>query len=46
MMSNNFQGIFPDNDEGADGYKGLAPAMSFPANPYGLYDTIYRIEYV
>lgn len=38
MMSNNYQGHFPDNDEGADGYKGLAPVMSFPANAFGLYD--------
>jgi sulfatase modifying factor 1 len=38
MMSNNFQGYFPYHDEGSDGYKGLAPVMSFPPNPYGLYD--------
>ncbi len=38
MMSNNFQGHFPDHDDGLDGYKGVAPVMSFPANPYGLYD--------
>lgn len=38
MMSNNFQGHFPDADKGTDGYKGLAPVMSFPANAYGLFD--------
>lgn len=38
MMANNFQGHFPDHDTGADGFKGIAPVMSFPANGYGLYD--------
>lgn len=38
MMANNFQGHFPDKDTGDDGFKGMAPVMSFPANGYGLYD--------
>jgi len=38
MMSNNFQGHFPDHDTGADGFKGVAPIKSFPPNAYGLYD--------
>lgn len=38
MMSNNYQGHFPDKDTGEDGYKGLAPVMSFPPNVNGLYD--------
>jgi formylglycine-generating enzyme required for sulfatase activity len=38
-MANTFQGHFPDNDTGEDGYKGTAPVASFPANGYGLFDT-------
>ena len=38
MMANNFQGHFPDKDTGADGFKGIAPVKSFPANAWGLYD--------
>ncbi|WP_245916958.1 formylglycine-generating enzyme family protein [Mucilaginibacter yixingensis] len=38
MMANNFQGHFPDKDTGADGFKGIAPVKSFPANGWGLYD--------
>lgn len=37
-MANTFQGKFPNNDEGKDGYKGIAPVKKFPKNPYGLYD--------
>lgn len=37
-MANTFQGHFPDKDTGEDGYAGIAPAASFPANGYGLYD--------
>jgi formylglycine-generating enzyme required for sulfatase activity len=37
-MANTFQGHFPDNDKGEDGYKGTAPVASFPANGYGLFD--------
>ncbi|MDB5010830.1 MAG: sulfatase-modifying factor protein [Mucilaginibacter sp.] len=38
IMANNFQGHFPDHDLGTDGFKGVAPVMSFPANAFGLYD--------
>lgn len=38
FMANIWQGDFPVTDKGVDGYKGLAPTKSFPANPYGLYD--------
>lgn len=37
-MANTWQGTFPVKDAGTDGYAGLAPVKSFPANGYGLYD--------
>jgi formylglycine-generating enzyme required for sulfatase activity len=37
-MANIFQGPFPVTDEGADGFRGLAPVAQFPPNAYGLYD--------
>jgi formylglycine-generating enzyme required for sulfatase activity len=37
-MANTFQGEFPVKDEGADGFRGLAPVAQFPPNGYGLYD--------
>jgi len=38
FMANTFQGHFPDRDDGADGYRGVAPVARFPANGYGLFD--------
>lgn len=35
---NIWQGSFPDNDTGADGYQGTAPVKSFKANDFGLYN--------
>lgn len=37
-MANIFEGEFPNKDSAADGYAGIAPVQSFPANGYGLYD--------
>jgi len=37
-FGNYWQGRFPDENTGADGFLGLAPVGSFPANPYGLFD--------
>ncbi|MGY6532817.1 formylglycine-generating enzyme family protein [Glycocaulis sp.] len=37
-MANHWQGIFPIEDSGADGYAGLAPVGCYPPNGYGLYD--------
>jgi formylglycine-generating enzyme required for sulfatase activity len=37
-MANLWQGEFPIEDVGEDGFKGLAPVGSFPANVYGLSD--------
>jgi formylglycine-generating enzyme required for sulfatase activity len=38
FMANTFQGKFPMNDEGADGFAGVAPVAQFPPNAYGLHD--------
>jgi formylglycine-generating enzyme required for sulfatase activity len=37
-MANTWQGPFPFQDLGADGFVGRAPVGSFPPNGYGLYD--------
>ena len=37
-MANTFQGRFPVQDAGEDGFAGVAPVKSFPRNAYGLYD--------
>jgi sulfatase modifying factor 1 len=37
-MANTYQGSFPDRNNAADGYAGIASVASFPANGYGLYD--------
>jgi formylglycine-generating enzyme required for sulfatase activity len=36
--ANAWQGHFPDVNTAADGFAGVAPVQSFPANGYGLYD--------
>lgn len=38
-LMNVFQGTFPGNDEGADGWVGTCPVRSFPPNGFGLYET-------
>jgi formylglycine-generating enzyme len=37
-MANTFQGHFPDQDSGADGFVGTSPVGKFSPNGYGLYD--------
>jgi formylglycine-generating enzyme required for sulfatase activity len=37
-MANTFQGHFPSDDTGEDGWKGIASVASYPPNAYGLYD--------
>lgn len=37
-MANTWQGEFPFQDTGADGYRGASPVSVFPANGYGLFD--------
>ena len=36
--ANFWQGMFPYEDRGEDGFRGTSPVMSFAANGYGLYD--------
>ncbi|MES2475535.1 MAG: formylglycine-generating enzyme family protein [Verrucomicrobiota bacterium] len=38
FMANTWTGTFPEKDSGADGFAGIAPVKSFPANGYGLFD--------
>ncbi len=37
-MANIFEGHFPNENTKADGFAGIAPVASFPANAYGLND--------
>ena len=37
-MANTHQGHFPFDDQGADGFAGIAPVAQFHPNGYGLYD--------
>ena len=37
-MANTHQGDFPDRDNAADGFAGIAPVAQYSANGYGLYD--------
>jgi formylglycine-generating enzyme required for sulfatase activity len=38
FMANSFQGHFPDDNTGQDGFEATAPVGSFSPNGYGLYD--------
>jgi formylglycine-generating enzyme required for sulfatase activity len=38
MMANTWQGEFPWQNLGTDGYEGTSPVERFPANGFGLYD--------
>lgn len=42
-LANYFQGAFPNNDTGEDGFKGASPVKSFPPNTYGLFDIIGNV---
>jgi formylglycine-generating enzyme len=42
-MANTWQGEFPTQNTGEDGYPGTSPAGAFPANGYGLYDMIGNV---
>jgi formylglycine-generating enzyme len=37
-MANTYQGHFPNQDTGTDGFTGLAPVEQYAPNGYGLYD--------
>lgn len=41
--ANYYQGVFPFNDIGADGYAGRAPVGCFKPNAFGLYDMIGNV---
>ncbi len=43
FLANTFQGIFPHENKGMDGYLATSPVKSFPPNPYGLYDMIGNV---
>jgi len=42
-MANTWQGDFPWQQKGADGYDGTSPVESFPPNGYGLRDMIGNV---
>jgi sulfatase modifying factor 1 len=42
-LANTWQGEFPMQNTGADGYTGTAPVGSYPANGYGLLDMIGNV---
>ncbi|MEZ5955719.1 MAG: SUMF1/EgtB/PvdO family nonheme iron enzyme [Hyphomonadaceae bacterium] len=41
--ANTWQGVFPIQDTGEDGFVGLAPVGCFPANANGLYDVMGNV---
>lgn len=41
--ANTWQGVFPITDTGDDGFPGIAPVGSFPANGFGLFDMIGNV---
>lgn len=41
--ANTWQGLFPVVNSGDDGFVGLAPVGCYPANAYGLFDTIGNV---
>ncbi|WP_371346265.1 formylglycine-generating enzyme family protein [Ancylobacter sp. IITR112] len=41
--ANTWQGMFPHENLGEDGYIGTSPVLAFPANGYGLFDMIGNV---
>lgn len=42
-MANTWQGKFPVDDTGEDGYAGTSPVTAFPSNNYGLYNILGNV---
>lgn len=42
-IANTWQGLFPFNDSGEDGFVGIAPVACFDANAYGVHDLIGNV---
>lgn len=42
-IANTWQGVFPFQDEGRDGFRAVAPVGCFPASKLGLYDMIGNV---
>lgn len=40
---NVFQGTFPDDDSGADGYRGTAPVDAYAPNDFGLFNVVGNV---
>jgi formylglycine-generating enzyme required for sulfatase activity len=43
FMANTWQGRFPWENLGEDGFEGTSPVDAFPANGYGLYDMVGNV---
>jgi formylglycine-generating enzyme required for sulfatase activity len=43
FLANFWQGWFPDADLGLDGFSGIAPVRSYPANRYDLFDLVGNV---
>jgi formylglycine-generating enzyme required for sulfatase activity len=42
-LANTFQGVFPHQNDGNDGYLGTSPVGTFAPNSFGLYDMIGNV---
>lgn len=42
-LANTFQGVFPNQNDGKDGFVGSSPVGSFAPNSFGLYDMIGNV---
>ncbi|WP_206668123.1 SUMF1/EgtB/PvdO family nonheme iron enzyme [Teichococcus oryzae] len=44
LLANTWQGEFPWQNLGTDGYEGTSPVGAFPANGYGLFDMARNVR--